>query len=59
MRRKRDSKRRWKARYLAGRVIPHIAVVEHSLTLTDPEYCPHLDAYRRRKPNVADTSTPR
>ena len=29
--RKRDSKRRWKARCAAGRMIPAIAIVDHDL----------------------------
>jgi hypothetical protein len=47
-RRKRDSKRRWIARFRIGRVIPALVIVEHDLEgrLKPAEYVSNLDAIR-------------
>lgn len=48
--RKRDSKRRWVARFRIGRPIPWKAIVEHDLKarLVPAEYLANFDAIKRR-----------
>lgn len=49
MRRKRDSKRRWKARARFGRLIPRIVIWEHLLGDLGPwEWVHNIDAARLR-----------
>lgn len=52
MRRKRVSKRRWKARYLLGKPIPYTALFEHRLDFPVTEYIyDTLTCTIRRRPN--------
>lgn len=48
--RKRDSRRRWKARYRIGMVIPWFVVEDHKLRqfVTGCEFLANVDAVRRR-----------